>query len=77
MGQGKTYISKALDPRVEAIEDAISVRNQDEQFTGALRYSYLAEQVTPDKAGEDKDLQLLEPAEFEEQRATEDREIRP
>jgi hypothetical protein len=72
LAQGGNYITKALHLRIEAVEDAISVRKQDEQFTGALRYSYLADQVKLENAGNDKEIQMLDIDAFAKQRAKED-----
>jgi hypothetical protein len=71
--QGRDYITRGLNLRVEAIEDAISVRKQDEQYTGALRYSYLAEQATNGRAD---DLQVMPLQQFDKQMKAENEEVR-
>ncbi len=70
--QARNYITMILGLEIQAIEDAVSVRQQGDQFTGALSYSYLAEQVTKNSSGDDKDLQLLKLSEFTELKERED-----
>jgi hypothetical protein len=61
--QGKDYIALRLGLKPETIDDAISVRQQGKQYTGALRYSYLADLVTGADAG--PDVQRMDLKEFE------------
>jgi hypothetical protein len=68
--QGRNYIEKALKLRIDSIEDAINVRQQEGQFTGTLIYSYLAEQVNAKSSS--NDLQLLNLSMFERLKASED-----
>jgi hypothetical protein len=70
MKQGQTYIARVLHLPIQAQEDAISVRQQDQQFTGTLVYSFLAEQVKAGNASED--LQVLDLDEFATKRTGED-----
>ena len=68
--QGQNYITRALALRVADIDEAISVRQQEGQFTGTLIYSYLAEQVTAENSI--GDLQLLDRMGFERLKMEED-----
>lgn len=68
----KDYIQKVLGLRIPSVEDAISVRQIGEQFTGTLIYSYLAEQIMPENAGPDREVQLLDLEDFQKLREGED-----
>lgn len=68
--QGRNYVEKTLRLQNSTIEDAISVRQQEGQFTGTLIYSYLAEKVTVENST--GDLELLDLDMFEQQKSQED-----
>ena len=67
--QARTYLDKVLGLKnIVNIEDAITIRQQEQQFTGGLLYNFLAEgQVM---AGEDVDI--MTPPGFETARKKED-----
>lgn len=63
--QGENYLRRVLKLKIQATEDAISVRQIGEQYTGTLIYSYVAEQITADNSGPDREVQVLNPAGFQ------------
>jgi hypothetical protein len=71
--QCRTYLEKVLHFNVQAIDDAVSVRNQGDQFTGAFLYSYLADQARQDNPIDN--LQIMTREQFQAQRAAEDKVI--
>lgn len=70
LDQGQNYITRALKLPIQAIEDAISVRQQEGQFTGTLIYSYLAEQVAAENTS--GDLESMDLDGFEKLKMRED-----
>ena len=70
--QGKNYISRVLQLPGPA-EEAISVSERGGQFTGALKYSYLAGRITAENRGRGHILQSMKKEEFEQLKQREDR----
>jgi hypothetical protein len=66
--QGRLYMEKVLGPKLPELEETLSVHKQDDQFAGALIYSFLADLC---KHG-GKDVEILEPREFDRARKDED-----
>jgi hypothetical protein len=75
--QAETYIKETLGLKIREIREAISVTKSDNQFTGALKYSNLADHVTAEHTGKDKDLELYTVAEFKSLITKEDMEVSP
>ena len=67
--QARVYVDKVLGIRNIPIEEAVTVRQQEERFTGALLYNYLAEQA---KEAHGEDLEIMTSAVFEMTRERED-----
>jgi hypothetical protein len=65
--QARGYLD-SLGFKTVAIEDALSVRQQEERFTGALLYNYLADQAKAARG----DLELVSSDEFDQTRERED-----
>jgi hypothetical protein len=66
--QARGYLD-SLGFKNVAIEDALSVRQQQDRFTGALLYNYLADQAARE------DLEIMSLEDFERARASEDNNI--
>jgi hypothetical protein len=73
LSQGKGYIMRVLLLPDQAGDDAISVSERSGQFTGALKYSYLAGRVTMGNSGKGNILQGLTKEEFQALKEQEDR----
>jgi hypothetical protein len=71
--QSSNYLDRVLHFNVQGIDDAVSIGNQGEQFTGALRYSYLGEQAG--SANQSETLQIITLPAFQAMRAAEDRAL--
>ncbi len=56
VASGQNYVEKALGLKQLAPDEAISVRQQDQQFTGTLVYSSIAGLVTDANKGDDLDI---------------------
>ncbi len=69
--QARAYLDRVLGLRNVALDDAVTVRQQEERFTGALLYNYLAEQAT----AQGEDLEIISLADFERLKVTEDKQL--
>jgi hypothetical protein len=74
--QAQNYVTKVLGLRVPEIDDAVSVKKQDEQFTGALIYSFLADQCRDKTPSSGSDLEVLSESSFQEARTAEDNALK-
>jgi hypothetical protein len=70
--QGRNYVRQGLGLRVGDVQDVLSVSKVGDQFTGALKYSALAELVAGPGAPPSGDVELYKPAEFQSLRNKED-----
>ena len=71
--QGKKYITDYLKLPVKDIEEAFTVKNSGEQFTGVLNYSYLADLVPESPACEG--LKTFSKEAFDQGMMMEDKEL--
>jgi hypothetical protein len=74
--QAQNYVTKVLGLRVPEIDDAVSIKKQDEQFTGALIYSFLADQCRDKPSSSGGDLEVLSGSAFQEARTAEDNALK-
>ena len=66
--QAQVYMDRVLGLPKIIFEEAVNVRQQEERFTGALLYNYLAEQAMEAR----EDLEIMNQAGFEKAKDKDD-----
>jgi hypothetical protein len=72
LDQGQTYITEGLGLKVRDIQEYISVVQGAKQFTGALKYSNLADLVTEKNTGKGGDVEIHRLKDFDALKTSED-----